>query len=105
MEYLSDRGKVVLAMIIEHCKECKLPVERLKLEASMLANSFALYEESAQFVNEKGPSMEFQTEKGGVYQQIRPGYTVMTKEYANVLKHAPKFGLNPADFDKIKTSS
>src|SRR6478735_4827772 len=99
MDYLSERGKEVLQIILDHCKDCKLPVERLMLEASMLANAFALYEESAQFCNEKGVSMEFQTEKGGVYQQIRPEYTVMKNEYANVLKHTPKFGLNPSDFD------
>jgi phage terminase small subunit len=45
--------------------------------------------------------MEIVTEKGGVYRQIRPEYTVMKNEYGNILKHAGKFGLNPGDRDKI----
>ena len=99
--YLNERGKEILEMILNHCRDCKLPRDQMKFEASMLANSFALYEECAKHCNENGVTMEFQTEKGGVYQQIRPEYTAMKNEDQNILKHSPKFGLNPADFDKI----
>jgi phage terminase small subunit len=67
----------------------------------MLANSFDLYADNAKVCNTEGVSMEIVTEKGGIYRQIRPEYTVMKNEYGNILKHAGKFGLNPGDRDKI----
>ena len=67
----------------------------------MLANSFDLYAVNADLCNKEGVSMTITTEKGGVYSQIRPEYTVMKNEYGNILKHAGKFGLNPGDRDKI----
>ena len=72
-----------------------------KFEMAMLANSFDLYAEAAKACNEKGISMSFTNDKGGIYEQIRPEYTVMKNEYGNILKHAGKFGLNPGDRDKI----
>ena len=45
--------------------------------------------------------LSFINDKGGVYEQIRPEYTVMKNAYGNILKHAGKFGLNPGDRDKI----
>jgi len=76
-------------------------VDADKFEMAMLANSFDLYSENAKVCNEEGVSMEIITEKGGVYRQIRPEYTVMKNEYGNILKHSGKFGLNPGDRDKI----
>jgi hypothetical protein len=105
--YLNEKGQEILKMILDHCKDCALPVERLKLEASMLANSFAMYDECARYCNDYGISMSFAGKEkegkaeAGIYQQIRPEYTVMKNEYANILKHSPKFGLNPMDFEKI----
>lgn len=72
-----------------------------KFEMAMLANSFDLYAENAKICNEDGVAMTITTEKGGVYSQIRPEYTVMKNEYGNILKHAGKFGLNPGDRDKL----
>ena len=101
MGYLSEKGQLIYKELEKHCRE-KLKmfvVDRYELE--MLSNSFALYDECAKVCNEDGVSMSFVNDKGGVYQQIRPEYTVMKNEYGNILKHAGKFGLNPGDRDKI----
>jgi hypothetical protein len=39
--------------------------------------------------------------KTGTYELLRPEYNIMKNEYANVLKHSAKFGLNPGDREKI----
>lgn len=39
--------------------------------------------------------------KTGTYPMIRPEYNVMKNEYAQILKHSAKFGLNPGDRAKI----
>lgn len=101
MEYLSEDGKEVYERLIKHCKDKLRMFDIDSLELSMLANSFSLYADSAKICNEKGISMSFTNDKGGVYEQIRPEYTVMKNEYQNILKHGAKFGLNPGDRDKI----
>ena len=32
---------------------------------------------------------------------VRPEYNIMKNEYAQILKHSGKFGLNPSDRDKL----
>src|SRR5688572_13416862 len=101
MDFLTKNGLLILKEIEKHCKEKLKMVEADKFEMAMLANSFDLYADNARVCNEEGVSMEIVTEKGGVYRQIRPEYTVMKNEYGNILKHSGKFGLNPGDRDKI----
>jgi phage terminase small subunit len=101
MDFLSNDGKKILKVLEKHCHEKLKMMEVDSLELSMLANSFYLYAESAKFCNENGVKLTFITEKGGEYEQIRPEYTVMKTEYQNILKHSGKFGLNPADRDRI----
>jgi len=101
MDFLTEKGLLIFKEIEKHCKERLKMYETDKFEMAMLANSFDLYAENARVCNEDGVSMEILTEKGGVYRQIRPEYTVMKNEYGNILKHAGKFGLNPGDRDKI----
>jgi hypothetical protein len=96
--FLSPEGELILKMILDHCKDCALPVERLTLEASMLANSFDKYAKNAAYCRDKGDT---QKPTDGGWDQVRPQYTVMKNEYQNILKHSPKFGLNPMDFEKI----
>lgn len=96
--FLSDEGRTILKMILNHCKDIRLPVDELKLEASMLANSFDKYAKNAAYCRDHGDT---QKPSDGGWDQVRPQYTVMKNEYQNILKHAPKFGLNPTDFDKI----
>lgn len=67
----------------------------------MLANSFDLYFQAAEFVQKHGVKQTFVNDKGIKYSQVCPEYSVMKTEYANVLKHSGKFGLNPADRKKI----
>jgi phage terminase small subunit len=101
MDFLTENGLFIFKEIEKHCKE-KLKMYAIdRFEIAMLANSFDLYGESAKVCNERGVSMSFTNDKGGVYEQIRPEYTVMKNEYGNILKHSGKFGLNPGDRDKI----
>jgi hypothetical protein len=113
--FLSGNGKLIYDDLYEHCTKKLKMYEIDHFELSMLANSFALYAECARICNDEGVSMSFGKKdagngdeeeddddkkvksKGGIYQQIRPEYTVMKNEYANILKHSPKFGLNPGD--------
>jgi phage terminase small subunit len=100
MDFLSDEGEEIFKRLQKHCKE-KLKVFDIDtLELSMLANSFAMYFNAARYCKDNGVSMTFVTEKG-TYEQIRPEYSVMKNEYQNILKHGAKFGLNPADREKI----
>jgi phage terminase small subunit len=101
MDFLTKNGLSILKEIEKHCRERLKMADADKFEMAMLANSFDLYADNARICNAEGVSMEIVTEKGGVYRQIRPEYTVMKNEYGNILKHAGKFGLNPGDRDKI----
>ena len=125
MDFLSKNGLSIFKELEKHCKEKLNMYDVDRLELAMLANSFDLYQKSAKYCLDNGVSMSFpakdapadfedldEDEKesvresksmksGGVYQQIRPEYTVMKNEYQNILKHSPKFGLNPADRKKI----
>lgn len=99
--FLSDEGSLIFEALRKHCR-VKYKMEEVDdYELSMLANSFALYADSAKHCNTNGVKMTIITEKGGEYSQICPEYTVMKNEYANILKHSAKFGLNPGDREKI----
>lgn len=100
MDFLNDTGKKIYKRLESHCKDKLKMMDIDSLELSMLANSFALYFESAKFCSEEGVKMTFVTDKG-TYEQIRPEYTVMKNEYQNILKHGAKFGLNPGDRAKV----
>jgi P27 family predicted phage terminase small subunit len=101
MEYLTKNGLLIFKELEKHCREKLKMFEVDRFELQMLANSFDLYSTNAELCNRDGVSMTITTEKGGIYSQIRPEYTVMKNEYGNILKHAGKFGLNPGDRDKI----
>src|SRR5690606_31400901 len=104
MDFLNTEGKKIYKELEKHCREKLKIMDIDSYELSMLANSFCLYAESARFCNENGVKITFTTEKGGTYSQICPEYTVMKTEYQNILKRSGKFGLNPADRDKIVKS-
>jgi hypothetical protein len=118
-EFLNEKGKIIFDSIKENCLKLGL-WDADDFEIAMLANSFALYAECADYCNRWGVSMQFkQSKKGanmddeddlavdeqeasgkpqaGIYQQGLPEYTVMKNEYGNILKHSGKFGLNPGD--------
>lgn len=124
MRHLTDTGKEIYRRLESFVKG-KLNMEEVDdIELSMLANSYDLYFKNAKFCNDYGVSMSFpksgkpdngedddelaedekneiKAKTGGMYQQIRPEYTVMKNEYQNILKHSSKFGLTPGDRAKI----
>lgn len=101
--FLSIEGEKIFATLREHCHS-KMKMESVDdFELAMLANSFALYSECAKHCSENGIKMTFTSEKGGIYSQISPEYTVMKNEYQNILKHSGKFGLNPGDRKNLLT--
>jgi len=100
MDFLSKNGLLIFQELEKHCSEKMKMYEVDKFELAMLANSFDLYATAAKYCSEHGTKMTILTERG-TYFQINPEYTVMRGEYANVLKHSGKFGLNPADRERI----
>lgn len=98
--FLSERGRGVYALIRKAVQDRGAWDESHALELAMLANSFDLYYTNAEYVRDNTVTMEIATERG-TYYQIRPEYTAMKTEYANVLKHSAKFGLNPTDMKRI----
>jgi len=100
MDYLSKRGRLLFYRIIRHIKESDLVRDIDTLELSMLANSFDLYEKMAEECNEKGYVRPV-SGKNGTFDQAVPQYTIMQQQYANIMKHSPKFGLTPGDREKI----
>ena len=120
-DFLNEKGRIIFDAIKENCTKVGL-WDADDFEIAMLANSFALYAECAEYCNKWGVSMCFnQSKKGdnvleddlgiteedtgkpraGIYQQVRPEYTVMKNEYNNILKHSGKFGLNPGDRQRL----
>lgn len=96
--FLTPEGEGLFESIKLHFSTVGTWNEGYRWELAMLANSFALYFDAAKTVNECGTSVEIG--KQG-YKQVSPDYIVMKTEYANILKHSPKFGLNPADLARI----
>lgn len=101
MRHLNDLGQKIYSRLEKHVRGKLKMYDIDDIELSMLANSYALYFENAQYCNENGVKFTMKTEKGGEYEQIRPEYTVMKNEYQNVLKHSAKFGLTPGDRSRI----
>ncbi len=99
--FLSVQGEEIFESLRVHC-HAKMQMEDIDdFELAMLANSFDLYSTCAKYCLDNDIKMTFTNEKGGTYSQICPEYTVMKNEYQNILKHSAKFGLNPADRNKI----
>ena len=95
--FLTDRGQHIYDRLIAHVKTLGL-MEIDELEIAMLANSFDQYLTNAQFINENGVSIDMGT-KG--YSTVRPEFTAMRMEIANINKLSSKFGLTPGDRAKI----
>ena len=99
-DFLTEQGRGLLKSLKEHCAKLNM-YEIDSFELAMLANSFTMYSSAAKICRDDGVAMTIITEKGSEYSQIRPEYTVMKTEYQNILKHSAKFGLNPADRERI----
>ena len=101
MKHLSEKGKQIYNRLKTHCESRLSMIDVDDIELSMLAYSYALYFEMAEYIKENDVKFTMITEKGGEYEQIRPEYSVMKNEYQNILKHSSKFGLTPGDRAKI----
>jgi phage terminase small subunit len=100
MDFLSEKGLLVLNALQKHCREKLKTFDVDEHELAMLAKSFELYAKHAKYCLDNGETFEMET-KTGTYPMVRPEYTIMNKEYQNILKHGAKFGLNPGDREKI----
>lgn len=96
--FLSESGKALYKELLNHCNQKLKMMDVDHFELSMLANSFDLYATNAKICRDGGAT---QKPKEGGWDQVRPEYTVMKNEYANILKHSAKFGLNPGDRAKF----
>ena len=97
-DFLTPEGRGAYEHIKTHCEALGIWKDEFIIEAAMLANSFALYFDAALMCNRPGGAYQEVGENG--YLQVSVHYTIMKNEYLNILKHAPKFGLNPSDLKK-----
>lgn len=100
LPYLTKRGRLIFYQILNHIKDAGIDAKIDTLELSMLANSYDAFERAASYCNVNGFSKQIEAKQGS-FGQIIPEYTVMRNEYSNILKHSPKFGMNPGDREKI----
>jgi len=100
MNYLTKRGRKLFYLIIRHVRDAGIDSSIDSIELSTLANSFDVYESMAKVCNEEG-FIASVTGKNGTFDQIRPQYTIMRNEYANIMKNSMKYGMTPGDREKI----
>lgn len=91
---LTDEGKEIYEQIKDSIEDWD---DRFVFELEALSNSIALYGKAAEDVNENEYFIQFKTG----HQQKSVSYQVMEKEYNNIIKHGPKFGMNPTDLKKL----
>lgn len=98
-DFLTTQGVNIFQALKAHVS--KLGIQSAdEYELAMLANSFDIYSQNAKYCKDHGTVHEMET-KTGTYPMLRPEYNAMKNEYANILKHSAKFGLNPGDRAKI----
>jgi phage terminase small subunit len=101
IDFLTETGVVIYKTILEHCK--KYGIEEVDhMEMSMLANAFDMYIKYATICNKGTGAIQGPFESG--YAQVSPEYNIMKQQYDLIMKHSGKFGLNPADREKIFSS-
>ncbi len=99
MDYLTKRGRRIFFQIVNHIKEHDLISDIDVLELSMLANTFDIYIQMGEKLKD-GYIGTFEG-KNGSFEQVKPEYGVMMKQYDIILKHSSKYGLTPGDREKI----
>jgi len=98
-DYLTKNGRNIFFALIRHISDTDLDSRIDTYELTMLANSFDLYEEASErmrLLRNDPDSKAF-----GSAGRLSTDYQVMEKEYNKILKHGPKYGLNPGDRHKI----
>lgn len=98
--YLNKKAKEYFTLFASILKDRGMDREEYSTELSMLANEYANYEEAQLEIENKGAYVRYASGA----QQIAPWVTNKEKSVSNILKLSPKFGLNPVDFEKIKSS-
>ena len=99
--YLSPNGKKIFKAIIDHVQDAGLDSRIDVFELTLLANSFDLYEVAAARVKTDMDNPEKRDKVFGTGGRLSTDYQVMLKEYEKIMKHGPKYGLNPGDRAKI----
>ena len=97
--YLTDNGRKIFRSLLKHIDESGLDSRIDVYELTVLSNSFDCYESAAERVNKL--RMAEDEKAFGSSGRLSTDYQVMKNEYANILKHGPKYGLNPGDRHKI----
>lgn len=96
--YLNDLAKSYFTVIAKILESRGMANDAFNIELSMLSNEYAKYESAVKEMNTKG---YYTTSKTG-WEQISPCMTVQKNAIDTINKLSPKFGLTPADFEKIK---
>jgi len=101
LPYLTKRGRKIFSQVIKHITDTGIIFDIDVLELSMLANSFDIYERMSEICNGDDGFTEIVTGKNGSFKQVRPEYSIMKAEYANIIRNSGKYGLTPGDRAKI----
>jgi P27 family predicted phage terminase small subunit len=97
-DFLTEDGRQIFDFLSDHLKENNIYKDVDLFELAVLSQAFSLYRKAAKIINDVGPTQ--QPEKGG-WDQVSPWYTVLKNEYQNILKHSPKFLINPEARQRI----
>ena len=97
-DYLSETGVSIFKKIVSHLRDKGVTDAINTYELSMLSNSLDLYARAALDIKNNGYDQDNKRSGGKV---MTPAYNIMKIEYSNILKHSPKFGLNPTDMAKL----
>ena len=98
--FLDSRGIKYFKQIAGVLKARGMDKDEYSLELSMLANEYVKYSDGAMQVTELG---YYVTAKSG-WQQVAPWVTLQKEALSTIGKLSPKFGLTPADFERIKSA-
>ena len=93
--YLTENGKKIFNQLVEHCRNL---MEVDSFELSMLANEYDKYATHVKLAKENGYFNKFNNKTV----QVNAYHTICKDSYQTILKHSSKFGLTPADREKIK---
>jgi P27 family predicted phage terminase small subunit len=97
-KYLSKLGLEYFKNIEEILKGRGMDREEFSIELSQLAKQYAMFHECVEEEKKKGKYVEAKTG----WQSEAPWVIRQDKALANINKLSPKFGLTPADYEKIK---
>jgi P27 family predicted phage terminase small subunit len=98
--FLGANGQKIFDAIMKHCVKLGIDDEIDTYELSMLANEFDKYHQAAKMSAGKGIDGYVNHFDNGTV-QVNAYHTIMKDAYNVIMKHSPKFGLNPEARKKI----